>query len=267
MTPATPDADVDAALDGGSRARPGRRDDARPPTRTSLRPPIHKPDLGGGVSHPARFSASILTVIGAVLPPARYPSVLDPFAGTGRIHDLANRTIGVELEPEWATLDPRTVVGDATALPFADASFTAVATSPTYANRLADAYRTDAAHTRRSYRFDLGRDLHPNNSGQLQWGEAYRALHRRAWVEAVRVLAPNGRLVVNIKDHVRGGAVVPVTAWHTGALESLGVVLVATRDVPVRSLRVGSNAGARVRTESVLVFDKAPRPGTGSPST
>ena len=225
-------------------------------SRTADRPPIPKPDLGGGLSHPARFSPQILELIATFLPPNRYDIVLDPFAGTGKIHQLANRTLGIEIEPEWARLHADTLVGDATKLPFADGSLDAVATSPTYANRLADNYRTDSAHTRRSYRFDLGRDLHTNNSGQLQWGPAYREMHQQAWAEAHRVLRPAGRLIVNVKDHVRAGVVVPVTAFHIETVTALGFVLVEHAAVPVRSLRVGANAGARVATESVLVFDR-----------
>ncbi len=70
--------------------------------------------------------------------------VLDPFAGIGRIHDLPRRTcdtVGVELEPEWASARSATIVGDATQLPAEwTRTFDAVATSPCYANRLADSH-------------------------------------------------------------------------------------------------------------------------------
>lgn len=66
--------------------------------------------------------------------------VLDNFAGVGLIHELPFDTWGTELEPEWACAHPRTLVADATRLPFPDGSFDAVATSPTYANRMADTY-------------------------------------------------------------------------------------------------------------------------------
>jgi hypothetical protein len=47
-------------------------------------------------------------------------------AGTGVIHELPNETIGVEIEPEWASMHPDTIVGDATRLPFPAESFDAV---------------------------------------------------------------------------------------------------------------------------------------------
>jgi hypothetical protein len=51
----------------------------------------------------------------------------------------------------------------------------------------------------------LGRPLTPGNSGALQWGEEYRALHVAVWTECRRVLKPGGIFVLNVKDHIRGG--------------------------------------------------------------
>jgi tRNA G10 N-methylase Trm11 len=93
-----------------------------------------------------------------------YERVLDPFAGTGRIHELENWTVGVEIEPEWATMRDGTIVANALNLPFRDASFDAVVTSPTYGNRLADHHDARDSSRRHSYKHDLGRDLHSENS-------------------------------------------------------------------------------------------------------
>lgn len=220
------------------------------------RPAITKPDLGGGVSHPARFSDPLFPVFRDLL--AGYHRVLDPFAGTGRIHELRPEweTWGVEIEPEWATLSPFTVVGNALFLPFPDASFDAVVTSPSYANRLADHHRAVDPHLRRSYTHDLGRALHPQNSGAMQWGSPYRNLHRRAWGQAERVLRPGGRLVLNIKDHIRRDQWQDVVAWHLRFLVGLRLVPVAIRPVVTSALRQGANAEARVDAEMVLAFDK-----------
>lgn len=75
--------------------------------------------------------------------------LLDPFAGEGTVHQLrlmsaedrvVLRTVGVEIEPEFAVNDLCTRVGDATALTDDDGTYDVVATSPTFANRLADLY-------------------------------------------------------------------------------------------------------------------------------
>jgi tRNA G10 N-methylase Trm11 len=98
------------------------------------------------------------------------------------------------------------VVGDALALPFPDATFDAVVTSPTYGNRMADHHHARDGSLRYSYTHTLGRSLHPNNSGTLHWGAEYQRFHSLAWREVWRVVRPGGRFVLNIKDHVRARA-------------------------------------------------------------
>lgn len=218
--------------------------------------PVPKADLGG-VSHPAVFSADILAVCADLL--HGRPRVLDPFAGTGKVHQLQpeHETVGVELEPEWATLHPDTVVGSALALPFDPASFDAICTSPTYGNRLADHHDASDPEARRSYTHDLGRPLHPDNSGAMQWGREYRRFHRDAWREAVRVLRPGGRFVLNIKDHVRSGRWQDVAGWHVAELVRLGLIVVAIRPVPTRGQPLGVTGEVRAGAELVIGLDKA----------
>lgn len=218
--------------------------------------PISKPDLGGGVSHPARFSDNLLPIFADLLD--GYDQVLDPFAGTGKIHRLdGHQTVGVEIESEWAALHPQTTRGSALDLPFANESFDAICTSPTYGNRLADSHNASDPERRRSYTHDLGRQLSPDNSGGMQWGDEYRYFHERAWAEAVRVLKPGGRFVLNIKDHVRDGVQQPVAAWHVATLVDLGLRYQpdGSQGVPTRHLNQGSTP-ERAGQELVLVFDK-----------
>jgi SAM-dependent methyltransferase len=216
---------------------------------------LSKPDVGGGVSHPARFTDEILRVMGDLL--RVYPRVLDPFAGTGRIHEIDRDTVGVELEPEWAACHERTQVGDATDLPFPDCEFDAIATSPCYGNRLADHHNATDPESRRSYTHDLGRPLSSGSAGALQWGTEYRDLHRRAWIEAVRVLRPGGRFVLNIKDHMRDGEWIDVTGWHVRELNTLGLRTMAIRPVSTSSLRSGANGALRAGAELVIALDKS----------
>jgi tRNA G10 N-methylase Trm11 len=208
-------------------------------------------------THPAPFSKRLYQTIASEITRSRI--VLDPFAGIGRIHEIGEiagvPTVGVEIEPEWARAHPRTICANSLNLPFADAIFDCIATSPVYGNRMSDHYRPKDSSHRRTYRTDLGRDLHPNNSGRLQWGEKYRDFHRQAWKESVRVLEPSGRFILNVSDHYRIGALQPVTAWHIEALEALGLRLTYHHKVRTQRYKEGSNRRLRADHESVLVFN------------
>jgi ParB-like chromosome segregation protein Spo0J len=230
----------------------GSRELLTPPER----PPITKPDLGGGVSHPARYSDELFQHFRELLD--AHSTVLDPFAGTGRIHELRPRweTTGVELEPEWAQLSPHTIVGSALALPFPDEHFDAICTSPTYGNRLADHHDAADPGLRRSYTHDLGRTLTAGNSGVMHWGDTYRDFHEQAWREAVRVLVEGGTFILNIKDHFRKGQWQDVAGWHVHALCDLGLYVEAVRPVATGNLRQGANGDLRVPDELVIAFGK-----------
>ena len=228
--------------------------------------------------HPAKFTPVILKVIGDALSDeacrlGHEVQVLDPFAGTGLIHDLAKPglidTYGIEIEPEWAEMHPATEVGDATDMAFESLSFDAIATSPCYGNRMADHHEAKDDSKRITYRHRLGRALSENSAGKIHWGVKYEEFHEKAWTEADRVLRPGGLFVLNAKNFHRTRTVkkkrvqevVDVVGWHHDYLTSLGYATEADIAVPVRGMGYGQNGKKRIGHERVIVMRKRSAPG------
>ena len=212
------------------------------------------------IKHPAVWSKAVLLVIAPML--TNQKRILDPFAGTGALTEIlqpSHEFVGIEIEPEWAGMNPLVQIGDARNIPYADLYFDCIVTSPTYANRMADHHEAKDKSHRRTYRHYLGRKLDPANSGGMQWGDEYRQLHVAAWKECMRVLSGDGIMILNCKDHIRSGVVQHVTQWHVETLVGLGVALERWQHVETGGYRYGANR-ARVPHESVLTFRK---PGRG----
>lgn len=190
--------------------------------------------------HPAKFSASIMEQVADLLevwlPDGGW--ILDPFAGVGRVHDLAREgdgaryTVGVDIEPVFAEAHERNRQGDATCLEFEAGEFDAVVTSPVYPNRMRDSHnatdpcrtcdgdgvlgpdeckecgglgltmRNTYTHRLRVITGDRSAKLAPNNAGAMGDRDYWR-LHEQAVAEMVRVVQPGGLLVVNVSNHLR----------------------------------------------------------------
>jgi len=205
--------------------------------------------------HPAKFSDEILAYLMRELAP--YNRILDPFGGSGKIHTLdrliCGKVFSTELEFPWIERNQGAINANALMLPFQDQTFDCICTSPTYGNRMADTY-TDGSN-RITYTAKLGRKLHPDNSGSLQWGEKYRQFHIQAWNEITRVLETGGSLILNIKNHIRGGDEQEVTEWHIATLRSLGYALRTHAEIATQSMGYGENRDVRVEYENVITFD------------
>lgn len=207
------------------------------------------------MNHPAKYNNKFSSVFNVILHDCNL--ILDPFSGTGKLKQMIDNpnVVCLEIEPEWAT----DILGNALSLPFRDHTFDAICTSPTYGNRMADSFidnQPGKHYKRNTYTHTLGRKLHPDNSGQIQWGDKYKNFHERAWKECLRVLKPGGKFCLNIKDHIRNKTIQPVTQWHIDTLKSNNLILKAHYKILVSGLTYGSNPN-RLEYESILYFLKA----------
>lgn len=206
------------------------------------------------IQHPAKYSDSLLEPMTQLLNKYKCSKVLDPFAGTGKIHLLPFDTTGLEIEPEWAKMNNKTIVGDALNMPFASSSFDAICTSPTYGNRMADSHNAKDGSKRITYTHKLGRKLSANNSGQLQWGNKYKLFHSKAWSECIRVVKNEGIIIINISNHIRKGSEVDVTQWHIDEMIRQNCVLLEKLEISTPRMGFGANSAMRVQHESLCVF-------------
>jgi hypothetical protein len=248
-------------------------------------------------AHPAKWSTPVLEAITLVVEAeadrvAHGLSILDPMAGIGRARleqatkPYARAVAGVELQPEWCTAG--TVQGDATRLDFASGLFDGVVTSPVFGNRMSDhhdardacgacrgtgledvldritcsrckgtglSWRNTYAHALRRH----GGDLVAGSAAALQWGPAYRQLHKRILSECIRVVVEDGMLAVNMSNHlatkVKGGPQVEqlVTEWWLNEIIVAGCRIREVRRVESRRQRDGANGGIRVDGECLIV--------------
>lgn len=114
---------------------------------------------------------------------------------------------------------------------------------------------TGLAPSRRiTYRIARGAPLAPGNTAALQWGPEYRRLNKAKLLEAGRVLASGGLLMLNVSNHVRQHEVQPVVEWYLGTLCRIGFRVHLVRPVGTPRMRFGANHAARVDHEHLLIF-------------
>lgn len=226
--------------------------------------------------HPAKYSEPIIDRLRVLVQAERRRVVgrvhvgpllvLDPFAGVGRIHRLAHsdprrgiRTVGIEIEKEWADFHNDTICADALEWMRNRPNWCAdvVATSPTYGNRFADHHNAQDGSVRRSYTHDLGHDVTEGSSAAMHWGPHYWAFHVEAWRRVYDVLRPGGLFLLNVSDFYRQKQLVHAVEWHRGAAMGAGFIHAGSdARIDTARLRGHGNAttSARATHEVIMRF-------------
>lgn len=235
--------------------------------------------------HPAKFSEPILDVLDRLvakeakrrrLVGAGGMTVVDPFAGVGRIHRLARapkgrahgfviRTLGLEIEAPWAACHRDTLCVDAIDWLLWVAAGGAplvqmYCTSPTYGNRYSDHHDAQDGSVRHSYTHYLGRQPTKGSSAVMPWGPDYWEFTSLAYRLMLAAAEPGAPFVLNVSDFVKGKELVAAAAWHLGAAIGAGWSVdrtTRTRRVPTSRHRHGENYEARAPFEVVYSFRKA----------
>lgn len=222
--------------------------------------------------HPAQFSAELYSAFLDITIPLSQQGVrrwLDPFAGVGNFFNLIPRdcwpeSVGVEIEPEWASQREGVILGDSRHLVrmFGANSFDGVISSPVYPNGMTDNFEAGAksgrAYRRQTYRQSLGRPLSIGSTAGVGRGltKRHNMMHTEIAQEIVQVLRPGGHLLWNVKDVIVKGEIVRVTTWWVALWTVLGLGLVEVHDVPCPGYRYGQNRDLRVEEEEILHFVK-----------
>ena len=222
---------------------------------------------GKPTPHFAKYCDGVVRVVSERIPDGS--RVLDPMAGTmERLRELerpefgGHQVHGIELEPEWVNdyRHPRLIQGDARSMPYEGEFFDVVVCSPSFGNRMADRTGTwwDSVD-RRTYASALGRNVSAGSACVQFTSPDYARLHLAIWAESVRVLKTGGLVFLNLKDHVRGGKVVPVTTLHRRLMSSLAMVEIGDTAVPAKGLPAGANHDVRAESvEKIITWRKPP---------
>lgn len=229
--------------------------------------------------HPAKYSDPILDVLDRLVAVEalrlrrtysrdRVCEVVDIMAGVGRVHRLARPnkvfTTGIEIEPEWAAYNWRTICADVreyAARPGTHERYDVLATSPDYGNRFSDHHDAKDGSERHSYRHYLGRMPTAGSTVTLPYGRAYCEAHASIVRAAEHMVRPGGLVLWNVSNFYRGPELVGVIEFHRGLWLAQGY----THDGPDRKVvtkrHTGNGATATQRRAAHEVVMRFRKPG------
>ena len=181
------------------------------------------------IRHPAKYTDNFIPIFADLLSGTN--SVLDPFAGTGKIGKLkeygySGKIYANEIEKDWLCENIHScdflTYEDAEFLQYPNSFFDAICTSPTYGNRMADHHVAKDGSKRNTYTHCLGKPLTDGNTGKMQWGMEYMEKHERIYTHLSSLVKADGLFILNIKNHIRRGQEVDVSILHENTLQMCG---------------------------------------------
>jgi SAM-dependent methyltransferase len=210
--------------------------------------------------------------------------VLDPMAGTGSAFVgllTGRRVIAGDIEAQWARLLRENQIGlarqslialatpglalrwDAAKLPLGTGQVDLCLTSPPYYDTFGDWDASSNILETRHNEHGLSYGAHPRQIANRHVYEDYLRAVRAVYAECWRVSRPGGKLVLVLKDVIRGGRRVPVVEDNQTLALATGFRLLERFDVPARGTRFRNVNRARLgqaapSTEPVLVFERRP---------
>jgi hypothetical protein len=219
--------------------------------------------------HPAKYSGNVLETIRCLMDDWGVTGrVLDPYAGVGWIHRLSTLdrpTFAVEIENPWAANQGhagRTVQGDAGSMGFfADDTFTAIATSAVYMNRMRDHHEARDSSKRLTYKHQLAaltpEPIHAQNMGAMT-NTRYRKAAQSHIREFRRVVVPEGLAFLNLSNSIDDGTETNCVEQWLNWLTLANCRIREMVPVSTRRLGFGANRDARAEHEVVIVAQFPP---------
>lgn len=216
------------------------------------------------VRHPATFSRDVVEAMMRWMP-QKPIDILDPLAGIGKGPEAFNipsrgwRAMGIEMEEEWASQSVLVTQGDGIDFMTDNPGrFDVVATSPPFHNRMADNFTPSPSDKsrRNTYRHALGRELTDGNGASLQWTDR----NTKTWVYRLLrscyiALKEDGLLLLEMKDHIRGGERQYVTDYYLRSAMHCGMGFLSAETIMGKGLP-GANSKSKIPYSTLLVMQK-----------
>jgi len=234
-------------------------------------------------THHAKFN---LNLVQAIVDRYSDPGdlVVDPMGGTGSIYvaGITGRRVAAgDIELQWARLlrDNAALMAtrsffalsmlaaqwDAANLPIASGRVDLIVSSPPYFDVFSDwdIKSNYLVNDDKLNEHGIAYGVHPQQIANIHIYENYLRMMRSIYAEAKRVLRPGGKLVLVLKNVIRGGRTVPVVDDNVSLVMAVGGFRLIERfDVPARGTQFRNIQQVKLgqaapESEPVLVFEKS----------